>query len=98
MIIKMSREEKVNGVVESLVTEVFEGVSNYRFVQTFGDEKHLYLFFDYKGELLDFDLMDYQQVYIMNDNGKTIDKIRNLNFDYQTQENVVITVGGEKVL
>lgn len=78
MIIKLIRRQQPKGNDPYVTTEVFEGISHYQVTQLFGDRKALLLTLVFKDESLSFDLLDYQQAYVMNDAGKTIETLRNV--------------------
>lgn len=59
-------------------TKVFSDITDYSVLhKTIGD-KGYYLSFNYKEELIEYDLLSCQSVYIMNDHGATIDTLRRL--------------------
>lgn len=78
MIIKLIRKEQREGHVPCRTTDVFEGVTNYRETQLFGEPKTVILSFEFQGEQCLLDLMEYEQAYVMNDGGKTIETLRNV--------------------
>ena len=84
MIIKLRSKKIMNPIEHILETEMFEmyadvkhfNLENYRSKMPDGSiscSQELRLFF--KDDFRVFDLKDYEEVYIMNDEGKTVDKL-----------------------
>ena len=79
MILKMISKEQQDGQQKWVNTAYFYGVSNVNVTHSHGKVLGYSISFVCNGEEILRDMLEYDQVFVMNDEGKTIDTLRNVD-------------------